>query len=734
MNLAPSEDQVLLRDALAKALARESTPARIRKAEAAGHDAALWKVFAEMGLPLLRVDEDHGGAAGSLLDAVIVAETLAEDLASIPGVDAIVAAGLLSSLGGEQALGELARLAEGGPPLALALHDAVEAPDQLVGSAAAAAAIIFRQGDEVRLLAVDAGPPDANTGSLPCRRTSFPTGAGAPLAKGPAAVACFEAAVAEWKLLTAASIAAAARKAIENAAAYARERHAFGRPIGSFQGLAHPIAEAHAEVEGAALLVRRAVTSIAAGDSQAAALVSMSVWWAAKTGVGAATKAMRAFGGYGMTNEYDAQLYLRRITAWSLLTGAPDEELERAGDRLWTGVSGALPKPGAVDLSFEFPPEAEAAADIARRIFEEHVTPAHRAWAFESSDGHDPELYQKLAAAGVLYPDWPKAYGGGGYDAFAAAAIRGVFVEYAWPHVVVSVSDMLGKMIINFGSDRARREILPKLARGEVFGCLCYTEPSCGSDVFAARTTAVRDGEDWLINGQKIFTSQGHLAQYGLMLARTSDAEKHGGITLFALPVDQPGYRCDPIETIGGERTNTTFYENVRAPDAYRLGEVNGGAKVLAAALTIEQGAGDFYVGALQEILEPALEWARTTTRGGRPAIEDRKVRARLAAVATRIHVADVLSRRTVWAAATGRARRHYGPSAKLFGSESWVSCSWDLMQLAAPDSLLQGDTPLGHLEKQYRRAIPGTIYAGTSEVQRSVIAETGLGLPRSRS
>jgi alkylation response protein AidB-like acyl-CoA dehydrogenase len=553
------------------------------------------------------------------------------------------------------------------------------------------------------------------------------------VASGADATAAYDAAIEEWKLLNAAATAAAARKAILIAAEYAKERHAFGRPIGSYQGLAHPLAEAHCEVEGAALLVWRTVEALAVGQAKAGALVRMSAWWAAEACRPAVIKAMRVFGGYGMTMEYDAQIYFRRVTQWSLLAGNPDDDLPLIADRLWSNAAPALPAAGDTTMTFEYPQSALAAAETVRRIFVEHATPERCETQFKSDDFFDPELYRKLAAVNLLYPDWPVEHGGSACDRFSVAAIKKVFTEFDWGHVVISVSDMLGKMVLHFGSDQAKAEILPKLAAAEAYASLGYSEPSCGSDIFAARTKAIRDGDDWIIDGQKMFTSQGHLAQYALMLTRTGE-DKHGGVTLFALPLDSPGYRCDEIKTIGDERTNTTFYEGVRVSDAYRLGEVNGGVKVLAAALTMEQGSGDHYVGAIKHMLVSALEWARTTSRGGKPAIEDSSIRSTLARSATRLEVVDVLSRRTAWGFGVGKPRKHYGPTAKLFGSESWIACGSELMALAAPDTLLQGYTSPGRIEKEYRRSVPSTIYAGTSEVQRSLVAEAGLGLPRTRT
>ncbi|MDB5451803.1 MAG: hypothetical protein JWO33_381, partial [Caulobacteraceae bacterium] len=349
MNLSLSEDRTMLKDALTRALAKESTPARIRAAEKAGHDPALWTVFSEMGLPLLRVAEDHGGIGLGLLDAVLVAETVGEHLAVIPAVDVMVTARLLSDLGSDAALALLGQVAEGAV-VGLALHDAAQTPEQLVATAASAQVLVFRQGDEIRALAGPLGEVEANLGAFAARKVTL--AGGDLLAAGPEAVRAFEAAIEEWKLLNAASIAAAARQAILNAAEYAKERQAFGRPIGSYQGLAHPLAEAFAEVDGAALLVWRTVEAIGAGRPDAAALVSMAAWWAAKACQPAVIKAMRVFGGYGMTMEYDAQIFFRRVTALSLLMGDPNLELQKAADRLWGGASVALPDAGEVGISF----------------------------------------------------------------------------------------------------------------------------------------------------------------------------------------------------------------------------------------------------------------------------------------------------------------------------------------------------------------------------------------------
>jgi 3-oxochol-4-en-24-oyl-CoA dehydrogenase len=722
VNLNLSEDQVMLKDALSRALTKVSTPAQIRASEAAGHDAETWAAFAQMGLPLLRVDEAKGGAGVSLMDAVVVAEVVGEYVPVIPAIDVIVAARLLALLGSD-----VADISSGTiVTLAPAPGDGGE---QIIGSAAVADRIVFKCGDAVRMVSGPFGAAEQNIGGMATCRVALGPDVGNIIASGTTATAAYDAAIEEWKLLTAAAIAAAANKAILNAAEYAKERHAFDQPIGSYQGLAHPLAESYAEVEGAALLVWRSVEALSSGHVNAAAMVRMSAWWAAYVCRPAVIKAMRVFGGYGMANEYDAQLFFRRVNHWALLTGTPDADLQVIADRMWGGATPALPDAGTCPISFEYPESALAAAEITRRIFEEHATPDVREKQFLSDDGFDPALYRKLGAENVLHPDWPVELGGSGSDGLAVGAINRVFLEYDWDRFILSVANMLGKLVMNFGSDLAKAEILPKLVSGEAYSSLGFSEPSCGSDIFAAKTKAVRDGDDWIINGQKMWTSQGHFADYALMLVRTGEG-KHNGITLFALPIkDCPGFTCNEIKTVGNERTNATFFDNVRLSDDYRLGDVDGGARVLGQALAMEQGSADHFVGAIRMMLEGGIEWAKTTSRIDEPA-----TRAVLASVATRMEVTDVLNRRTTWSSSIGKTPKHFGPTAKLFGSEAWVSCSADLMAMAAPDTLLQGYTPAGSIERQFRRAVPSTIYAGSSEVQRSIIAEAGLGLPRTRS
>jgi 3-oxochol-4-en-24-oyl-CoA dehydrogenase len=197
--------------------------------------------------------------------------------------------------------------------------------------------------------------------------------------------------------------------------------------------------------------------------------------------------------------------------------------------------------------------------------------------------------------------------------------------------------------------------------------------------------------------------------------------------------LNSPGIVIDPIFTFQDERTNTTFYADVRVPDRYRVGEINGGVAVMSTALEIEQGSGGTYLTAHRKLLATAVSWARNTTRDQRPVTEDRAALRRLAAVATHIEVADVLFRRSLWNAAQGSSGLPHGPMSKVYSTEHFLNDATDLLDLAAPHSVLRSDPATRFIEQCHRHATATTIYGGTSEVLRSLIAEKILGLPRSR-
>ncbi len=247
----------------------------------------------------------------------------------------------------------------------------------------------------------------------------------------------------------------------------------------------------------------------------------------------------------------------------------------------------------------------------------------------------------------------------------------------------------------------------------------------------------MRDGDGWRIDGQKIFTSLAEESEWVFLLTRTDpDVPKHRGLTFFLVPTSAPGFELQPIRTLSGKRTNTTFYDGVFVDDEWRVGEVNGGWQVMLVALSFERGV----VGGVRDaarLLTVAEQYLPTATRDdGTPRLDDADLRRELVRLAIDSEVADLLSSRAVWVAATGQLPGVEGAATKLFASEAFNRAAARLLDATGPAGLVQshdvGDLSV-FFEYCYRFAPVTTIYGGTSEIQRNLIAQRGLGLPRSR-
>jgi alkylation response protein AidB-like acyl-CoA dehydrogenase len=291
------------------------------------------------------------------------------------------------------------------------------------------------------------------------------------------------------------------------------------------------------------------------------------------------------------------------------------------------------------------------------------------------------------------------------------------------------------RAVLTFGSDALRADIVPRVMRGDIIMCLGFSEPDSGSDVASARTRAERDGEVWVVNGQKVFTSTAEESAYVLLLVRTDpDVPKHQGLTVLLVPMDTPGIEIAPIWTLG-ERTNMTYYRDVVVPDAYRVGAVNGGWEVMTRALSYERG-GHGFQGHLIRLLEDVLEALDNLAAAGVDLRDDRCDDA-LGRFATEVEVARLLDYRTAWMSTAGHQPSVEGSMAKLYASEAFTQGCSRFMDLLGPYGLLPRGAPGapvgGAIEYAHRFATPTTVYGGASEVQRSIIAERALGLPRSR-
>ncbi len=727
MQFEPTPDQSLMVDSFARFLNANSSPAQLRAALPTGFDAALWTGLADLGALAIRVPEEAGGLGLGIFDAALLMEEAGRTLASGPLAEAIVSARLLARLAAEPQAALLEAAAAGTAILTLALHDIASRPTQLVAGGAIANAVLAHEGDEVFLIQLTPGQtPEPTLASTPIARLNLKTAERIQIGQGPQALAAFAEAVEEWKLLIAAALAGLSRESLRLASTYANERTQFGRPIGSYQAVSHPLAMLSVEVDAGRYMVWRAIRDLADNKPNAAAAISTAAWWAADVAERTTAQSLHSFGGYGLTLEYDIHLFNLRAKAWPLVLGDPALLLAEAGRRRYLAEPAHLPEPGPVPVEFELGPDADALAAEVRSFFDANLTPELRAKAHHSFDGHDPGIFRKLAEASLLYPHWPRRMGGRDATPYAARAARRIWEENGWSTNFAGTTNIVGFIADRFASDEVRNGPLSDIIAGSAVASLGFSEPHAGSDVFAAKTRATQQPDgSWRIDGQKMFTSGAEQADYVILLARSDpEAQKHKGLTVFLVPLKSPGVTIQAIHTFQDERTNITYYDSVAVPDSYRLGEIGGGLNVMAASLEIEHG---------MSFVDPHAHALHAAERILQPSLHDPLIRFRLARVAANVEASELMLYRALWAVTEKKPGPAFGPSSKMFSSEVYRADSAELLNLTAPESLTLSSPDIDYLNEAYRLSQVATVYGGTSEIHRSVIAEKQLGLPRTR-
>jgi len=330
MDLRPSPEQEQLIEAFASLYAKESPPDRVRAAEPGGFDKALWERVLDLGVVAMAVGEDAGGWGASLLDLALIAEQQGRAVAAVPIIEAQAAARFLERIG----TGPLAEVLAGERLVTLALRPAHHGRATMVPAAAVADDAVVVVGDSVVLAPlVDRRTPVENLGSMPVADVDIDVAAATVLGSGPAALAAFAAALDDWLVLTAAALVGIGARGLEIGVAYVKERRAWGRPIGSYQGIAHRLADSAAAVDGARLLAWEAAWSAAEDPGRLAELAAMAFAFAHESARDATYRALHFHGGYGFMMEYDIQLYYRRARAWATVFAEPRAVYERAADR-----------------------------------------------------------------------------------------------------------------------------------------------------------------------------------------------------------------------------------------------------------------------------------------------------------------------------------------------------------------------------------------------------------------
>ncbi len=391
-------------------------------------------------------------------------------------------------------------------------------------------------------------------------------------------------------------------------------------------------------------------------------------------------------------------------------------------------------------MDFAFSPEEEAYQAEVRAFIERALPPERLARHLDLTDQNwadeelDAAFRKELSASGLTEWQLPVEHGGRGLEGAYNAILSYEMARARAPVVLHSVY-IIGPSLMAFGSDEQRAYFLPKIARGEAEFSLCYSEPGAGSDLAAVETRAVADGDDFVITGQKVFTTAAHRVGYCWLLARTNpDVPKHRGLSLFVFPSDTPGVTIRAIKTIAGWRHSEVFFDTVRVPRSSLVGEEDRGWYHLVTALDFER-SGFLYYGEAQRLLDDLLAYCRSTNVDGRPLTEQPDVRRKLAQMRIEMDVGIRFVKRIVWMQSNRRVPNVEASINKVWATEMLQRMSNLGTQIMGLHGTLMPSSPYapqgGILPHKYLETVRSTISIGANEVQRNIIAQRGLNLPR---
>lgn len=523
----------------------------------------------------------------------------------------------------------------------------------------------------------------------------------------------------------------AARQGFEMVVDYAGTRKQFGQSIGSFQAIQHKLADSHTLIQGCALQLAGAARS---WDGETAD------WWPrALSAVAFTCGALRkvvletqhCFGAVGFAEEHPAPALFRRVHGDLVRLGGATRANLALADHILADAGGLRTLLAAQD------DRSSSFRETFRRWLAANWTEADRTNLRQRpfpDRNWDLAFAERLGAGGWTTLNWPAEAGGlGASPQEQLAYAEELLAAGTNDHPVICGCRVMAPEIIAHGTDALQAAMLPGLRSGKFTGCLGYSEPEAGSDLASLRTKAERDGDDYRINGQKIWTTDGHRASHMLLAARThpDPTIRHGGISLFVVPMDSPGITVQPMPAMYGHSFCSIFLDDVRVPAANRLGSENGGWAILAGALANERIAMAGLASQLGLLLETFVDHLVQADRIG-PCSHARE---RLGALASATMTGRLLAEHSIEGMASSSQPLVDAAIAKVFGSELAQHLCETALDLLGGTALLGADAehpPLdGRIEQLLRTSIMYVVGGGTNEIQRGLIAQRGLGLSR---
>ncbi len=719
MSIAITEDHRALAATASEVLRKREARVAARELLEADDEPmpAIWQDAVELGWLGLHLPEEHGGSGYSLEELVVVVEELGRAIAPGPFVPTVIASAVVAAVGDDALKARLLPgLADGSTPAGIALGGEVTvaggaASDSCTASGAAgnviggglAQIILAPAGDDVVVIEVGPGVKvDVPRNLDPTRRTARVTldGAAATVLPGARQVLVDLA-----RVLLSAEAVGLARECTETAAAYAKDRLQFGRPIGTYQAVKHHCANMAVATELATSAVWDAARAASTGGDQLSYAAAVAATLAAPAADLCANLNTQVHGGIAMTWEHDAHLAMRRAT--TLLT------------ILEPRVAGAylvdLTRRGVVrDKAIELPPEAEA---IRQEV---------RAFAHSIKDLSATEQRSKLIETGYVQPHWPKPFGR------EAGAVEQLVIEQEFSAAGIKrpAYGITGWNILTLiqyaDADQVARWVLPALNQ-DVIWCQLFSEPDAGSDAAGIKTKATRVAGGWLVNGQKVWTSGAQVAGMGFATVRTDpDAPKHQGITTMVIDMHAEGVEVRPLKmTSGVSGFNEVFFTDVHVPDDDVVGPVNGGWTVARATLGNESvsigGGSGGGMSMPASALVATFDAHPERLTGGAP---------RVGRYLAQSQANGLLNLRSANRAVAGGEPGPEGAITKLVGSELGHESVAMFTELNGPDAaFMDGAAGMSNNMVLMHRGM--SIAGGTSEIKRNQIGERILGLPR---
>ena len=717
MSIAITEEHRALAQSVADFLTDHQSRAAARSLLEAEVDTlpAFWAELANLGLLGLHVPEELGGSGFGLPETLVVAEQMGRYLAPGPFVPTVITSAVLAAAGPDELQKRLLPgLADGSVIGAAALGGEVTYADgAATGKAGAvisghlADVLLVPAGDDVLVVEKAAGGVQA---TVPANLDQSRRAARVTLDAATATVlpGARQLLTDVARAVLAAEAVGVAAETTEQAAEYAKARQQFGRPIATFQAVKHHCANMLVAAELATAATWDAGRAGIGGGDQFSYTAAIAAVLAVPAAVGNANLNIQVHGGIGFTWEHDAHLYLRRAAAVAAVLDTEKAAIE---------VTGLVRRGVRRAAAIELPPEAEpvrtaVGPDVARL-----------------RDLAGEQRKQALIESGYAMPHWPKPWGR------EATAIEQLVIEQEFTAAGIKrpslgITSWIILTLIQYASpDQVARWVRPALSQ-DVIWCQLFSEPGAGSDAAGIRTRATRTEQGWRINGQKVWTSGAHEADFGLATVRTNpDAPKHEGITMMVIDMHAPGVTVRPLKMPNGDSNfNEVFFDDVFVPDSDVVGPVDGGWTVARATLgneSVSIGGGDGGRIMPAEAFIAPLDAHPERLAGGA---------GRVGRHIARTHMMSVLNQRSAYRAVVDGGKGH-GPGpegniTKLLLSEIGHETAAIMAELAGPDgAFLEGKGAMAAMLVLMNRAM--SIAGGTSEIKRNQIAERILGLPR---